>query len=395
MIDVNARQFRDAVKMVGRCVERRNTIPILDSIKVAVNSKMEITGTDLDLTMQVALPCEPTAGYKRREGTFLIENFRYVNRAVSAAGGDTATFALGDSQYRVVAGDLSLAMKNQCAVQDWPVDQSAVMVSAWEASLSADQLAQIGRVSAAISTEETRYYLNGVYFHHLSEWTWRAVATDGHRLMYVDLQLPDAMGKTDGVIIPRKALRVALETLKASKDGVALAIGDGRIVNREETTAPKPSALSRIRLTGAVGGLGIQLSTKTIDGTYPDYRRVIPHECPIRVLMPVQKLRQAIHAVSGAFGKTPAIKLTLVRDGIEVRAAHAPEGGEAMFRCAAQHSGASDNFWIGFNGQYLLDCLNALRGTDVALGLTDSAGPAVIRDPADTVFGAVLMPMRV
>lgn len=399
-VSVDVKQFREAVALVGKCVERRNTVPILDAMRVSVNGKMEITGTDLDMVMAVSMPCEAFAGGKVKPATYLMEDHRYVAKAVGAAGGKVATFGHDKDGLAVEAGALSLAMPSNCAIDDWPADSSSVVERTFSAKLSAEQLMQIGRVMAAVSTEETRYYLNGVYFHHVEGWTWRAVATNGHVLMFVDLQLPDADASPDlkgtqaGVIFPRKAIRIALESLGKSVDGVALEMGGGVRSNQESTTALVRPDAARITLQGEVGVLGIRLSTKSIDGTFPDYRRVIPSGWPITLLMPAAKLRQAINAVAHTYGRTPAVKLVLTKDGMEVRAASQPKGLEAIFKCAAKHD-APEGFTIGFNGIYLLNCLAALKGPDVTIGLTDAAGPTVIRDPADTAFMSILMPMRV
>lgn len=142
------------------------------------------------------------------------------------------------------------------------------------------------------------------------------------------------------------------------------------------------------------GDMRYRLSTKCIDGTFPDYRKVVPGAPTIGLTVSIARLRQAIEAVSWSSGwKRPAIRIGFSTGEIELSTV-APESLTARYRIPAEHDAPKD-FSIGFNGGYLRDCLTALRGDHVFFGMTDSAAPTVIRDPEDTAFLSVLMPMRV
>lgn len=400
MISVDSRQFRQAAALAAQCIEKRNTIPVLECMRVRANGKMELSGTDLDMQVDVALPCE-TAGKKNVD--FLLGDNRFVLKALGAAGGKDVVLTPSDTALAISAGALAIDLKPESKIEDWP--SIASPQEDFSARLSADHVRQLERVTAAMSDEETRYYLNGVYLHHEKDWTWRAVTTDGHRLMIAELSLPDAVGVlpavsgakdwSKGCIIPRKAIMVALAALRKCDDGIALRAGGMAASNAVDTTAPPSGGLPMVSFEGGLGELQYRLTTKCIDGTYPEYKRVVPSEHAFGVALPIARLRQAIDAVSWSSGcKRPAIRIAFFKDEIELSCAVGLDKGTARYRVAADHDAPKD-FTIGFNGQYLRDCLGALRGETVFIGMTDSAGPAAVRDPEDTAFLSVLMPMRI
>jgi DNA polymerase-3 subunit beta len=393
MMQVKQRDIRRALIVLGRCAEKRATIPIMSAVKATANGALTLEASDLDMVMQVHVPWGGAT--PKRESAFLIEDFRFVGQAIGAAGGDMVDIEQSDTGMTFAAGAMALAQESACDVADFPTDTITPTESWLKATLSPAHLALIERLKPAISTEETRYYLNGVFLHRTGDWTWRAAATDGHKLIYADLVLPDATGAAADVILPRKAINLAVELLKGSCDGVALTIGAVPPRNQEDSTAPERRGAPRVLMEGVHAGLALQLATKVIDGTYPDYARVIPREDGIahRALTRVSTLRQGLNAVALAFSRTPCIRMSFEADAIVLEAASAPKGLSLTYRVAAQHDMPA-NFAIGFNGQYLLAMLASLRGEDVVIGLNDAAGPVALRDPAEAGFGAILMPVR-
>ncbi len=390
MITVENHAFQKALGMLGRCVDRGSTIPILGSVKAVVNGRLDLSATDLDMALHVGLPL----GGEAAPGAFLIDNFRRTAKACGAAGGETVTLEPGETGVAVKAGSLTMCSGEKLRVDDFPGDQTDVVDPWMTVTLSPDHLAKIARICPAISTEDTRYYLNGVYLHHLDGWTWRAVATDGHRMMFVDLSLPDMRGAADGVIIERKAIRLAIGLLAKGVDAVTMEIGGGVLPNRDDSTAPDRVGLPRISFTGVAQGLPVRLTAKVIDGTYPDYMRVMTAACASwRLLMPVARLRQAVQCVGALFSATPSISLTFAANRVVVEAFDAP-GLTAAYPCEAHHD-APARFRIGFNGVYLMSLLNALRGPDMVMTGGESHDPVTLRDPADDNFTAIVMPMRV
>lgn len=388
MIELKTSDFRSAVALAAMIPERRNTIPILSTLRCRANGALEISGTDLDCTLEASVPRE--AG---EEASFVLADFRFVAKAVGAAGEKAMMINPSAEALTVEAGSLSVREKRVFHTDDWPADCGIVVEETFSATLSRDHIGQIARVVTAISQEETRYYLNGVYFHHIDGWNYRVVTTDGHRMMMVDLALPDATGSLDGLIIPKKAVRVLLQAL-GKADSIRLAAGFGRRANRETTTAPERTDAPRIGFEGEVGRAAIRLSSKTIDGTFPDYSRVIPKANDVHAMFAVDELRRGIQAVSRPEKGVRAVKLAFVKDAVRITSYFPETSVDAAIDVPAEHNALAD-FSIGFNGQYLLDMLSAIRGDEVAFELADAAAPTLIRDPADTAFTGVLMPMRV
>lgn len=387
-ITLDRAQFCKAMNILDRAADHRLSMEILTAVKATVGPQLHLSVSDLDVSLHVDMPII-RRGRNASDRTFLIENFRKVRSALNAAGGPECAIDPGPGKadakaaLAIAAGAMTFTRHNSFAVAEYPDCATKPENIVAVARLSADHIAQIARVTAAISTEETRYYLNGVYIHHVDGWDWRAVATDGHRLMVADLTLLDIDHPGGAFILPRKAVRLLVDWLGKSRDGVTMDIGDGRF--------------PRVSLTGECLGLATAMHSKTIDGKYPDYSKVMDLRAEWSILTTGAALRQAIQAVGSLFSDTPSIALC-VRDGdILVEAANVPE----MTACFTVDGAATKingtmpgDFRIGFNGRYLMDCLKALRGQDVVISGSAVGDPVGISDPADPAFCSILMPLR-
>lgn len=413
MIDVSIRNFTRAVNIAATVTEKRNPIPILGTMKVRANGRLEIEATDLDMVATIAVPCETEGHDKGTFHEFILSDAPAVVAAISAAGGETASFDVikgtpadkrGDnyerSGFTVRAGQLVRSTRHGMSVEDFPTSVAQMAEREFSATLSADVLRQIERISAAISKEETRYYLNGVHMRRLADngdgWTYRFTATDGHRLMMVDVPLPDATGELPALIMPRKFLTCLFRHFRRAEGPLALSAGRGTIPNREDSTAPARYGVPRVALAGKVGEADVSFTSKVIDGTYPDTDRVIPTSCDFAALFNVGELRQAVLATAGSARthSTPALAMTFDADGIALRQIFHVEGITAEYRVACQHN-ATPGFVIGFRAHYVLDMLAACTGDQVRFGIGNEAGPVLINDVSDPSFTGVLMPMRV
>lgn len=397
MIEVSIKDFSKAVQIASAATESRNTIPVLGAMKVRANGKLELEATNLDMTARVAIPCKTDA-----KAEFLLTEPKAVVSAVGAAGGANLSFeATGGKKdekpgFRVTAGQLRRSAEHGMAVEDWPENQAQIADQSFAATLSPDTLRQIERVVAAISKEETRYYLNGINLKRLDGWTYRFAATDGHRLMVVDVPLPDATGALErDIILPRSFVTSIFTHFRKAEGPLTLEVGSGVMRNSVDSTAPVPAALSRVALAGRVGNADVHFASKTIDGTYPDYSRVIPTQPERQALFPVAELRRAVLAVSAGRGEMgmPAISLTFDPSGCVVGMAYGVTGVSAEYRIDCQHN-APDGTAVGFKAAYVLDMLNAIRGMDATFNFDNEASPCLIRDVTDPDFLAVLMPMR-
>ena len=233
----------------------------------------------------------------------------------------------------------------------------------------------IDKTKFAISNEETRYYLNGIFLHTADQGgkpTLRAVATDGHRLAQLDLEQPKGAAGMPGVIIPRKTVHELHRLIEASTDAVTISVSPTKIRFEIGT---------------------VTLTSKLIDGTFPDYNRVIPQNNTKTLRVPNSEFISAVDRVSTiASERGRAVKLALDK-GTLTLSVNNPEGGSATEEMAVDFSdGALD---IGFNARYLLDIAGQLDSDTAQFKLADAGAPTIIRDGDDQTALYVLMPMRV
>jgi DNA polymerase-3 subunit beta len=325
------------------------------------------------------------------EADFVLTDHRSVAGSVKSGGADEVLIEASKETIAFESGDLSITQKNTMHSDDFPTS-IAVEREAFSATMSGAQVRALARVAAAMSAEETRYYLNGIFVHHIDGWTYRAVATDGHRLVFVDLELPDAMGATDGVIIPRKAIKLLLAHAGRS-DSVRFRVGSSAPRNSETSTAPEKPGENKAEFAFVSGSAEVTMATKLIDGTYPDYKRVIPAGEGSSFGFKTADLKRAVEACSFGSDKVRAIKLRFDRDGLTCSRAYVETGITTAIQIPCEH--ANDGFEVGFNGRYLLDMLASAGGEEIVLNTNDSASPCLIKDPADPSWTGVLMPMRV
>lgn len=397
-IHVESRAFLRAIDLGGACVERRNAIPVLDRLRVHANGAFVVEGTDLDMETRAEVAYTGSAC-----APFLLGERGFVRHAVRHAGGDTVTLAIApDEKLAVESGALSASIARDIPAGDWP-EVRPIVEPSFTATLGQRELKLLARVARAMSTEETRYCLNGVYFHSTGPDSIRAVATDGHRMVWADLALPGLTGELGsdahgtGVIVPRKAIDLLLAKLGRANE-VTMAIGPslaGNAVQPAEGTAPAPIGSPRARFSGQAGEVAFTLTTKTIDGTFPDYARVMRMASSgTAVQFDRTALLRAIRALS--FRRPSSIPcLAFEGEGlgqVRVSRRYGDQASAVGVDCVG--------LWpskCGFNGDYLATILSLLDCEDVALifGDAPASDPVTIRDPGDGCFGSLVMPMRV
>ena len=233
----------------------------------------------------------------------------------------------------------------------------------------------IDRTQFAVSTEETRYYLNGLYIHAKNEGeakVLRVVATDGHRLACVESPLPKGAENMAGVIVPRKTVSEVRKLLDdSSTDNITIALSENKI---------------RFTMEDVI------LTSKLIDGTYPDYERVIPTDNDKVLELGVKELSSAVDRVSVVAERTRAIKMITNKNHVTITTS-SPDLGSAMEEVEAKYD--SESLEIGYNFRYLLDILSEVKGESVKISFADGSSPSVIHDTSDANAIYVLMPMRV
>jgi DNA polymerase-3 subunit beta len=233
----------------------------------------------------------------------------------------------------------------------------------------------IDRTRFAISTEETRYYLNGIYIHATKSGgvdVLRAVATDGHRLARLEMPLPDGAAKIPGVILPRKTVMEVRKLIDETAGAVQVSLSDTRV---------------RFAFGDAV------LVSKLIDGAFPDYERVIPSGNDKTMEVDRKLFAAAVDRVATiSTEKSRAVKLAATK-GLLSLTANSPDAGTASEEIEVSYQGPAIE--IGFNARYLLDIAEQLEGENAAFKMADAASPTILGDAADASALYVLMPMRV
>jgi len=356
---------------VQSVVERRTTIPILSNVKLEGRAgALSLNATDMDLDIIESVPADVV-----RPGatTAPAHTFYEIVRKLPEGSQVEIEFNADDGQLTLRSGRSKFSLA--CLpVEDFPVLSGGDLPFSF-ALAAAELKTLIDRTRFAISTEETRYYLNGIYLHAAtgaSGDVLRAVATDGHRLACVDVTLPAGAAGMPGVIVPRKTVAELRKLI-------------------DETDVEITVSLSETKLKFSFGDA--VLTSKLIDGTFPDYERVIPADNDKVLEVNCKSFAQAVDRVSAiSTEKSRAIKLTLEK-GTATLSASSPENGSATEEIEADY--ASSPLEIGFNSRYLMDILAQVEGESASFAMADAASPTVVREVADNGAIYVLMPMRV
>jgi DNA polymerase-3 subunit beta len=356
---------------VHRVVERRNTIPILSNVLLAAEGQsLELKATDLDLEITEAT----TAKVERAGATTVPAHLLYDIIRKLPEGAEVMLKTDEDGNAMTVASGRS-SFRLQCLPQsDFP-ELSAGSFSHIFRLESAALKGLIDKTQFAISTEETRYYLNGIYFHAIEtggKLKLRSVATDGHRLARAEMDAPAGSEGMPGIIIPRKTVSELQKLVDDPDVAVTTELSD-----------------TKIRFT--IGS--VILTSKLIDGTFPDYQRVIPTGNDKKLVVDRETFARAVDRVSTISSERGrAVKLS-ISDGQVTLAVNNPDSGSATEELAADYS--SDPIEIGFNAKYLLDVAAQLTGSEARFMLADAGSPTLIHDTSDEHALYVLMPMRV
>lgn len=356
---------------VHRVVERRNTIPILSNVLLnADGASLEMKATDLDLEVTEATP----ANVEQAGATTVPAHLLYdIVRKLSEGAEVMLKTDESGSSMSVVSGRSSF--KLQCLPQsDFPQLSAGSFSHIFRLDSTALK-ALIENTQFAISTEETRYYLNGIFMHTHDEGgtlMLRAVATDGHRLARAEVEAPAGSEGMPGIIIPRKTVSELQKLVDDPDVAVTVELSD-----------------TKIRFT--IGS--VVLTSKLIDGTFPDYERVIPTGNDKKLIIDRQTFANAVDRVSTISSERGrAVKMSIA-EGQVTLAVNNPDSGSATEELAADYG--SDPIDIGFNAKYLLDVAAQLSGSEARFMLADAGSPTIIQDTADERTLYVLMPMRV
>lgn len=350
-------------------VESRNTIPILSNVLLRADGEsLHVTASDMDIEIVescpavVAVPGAVTVP----AGTLYdiirkLSNDAQISMELNADKGQV-TLKAGRSKF--ILGALS--------ADDFPMMGKVEAMTAFD--MPADDLkALLDRAKFAMSNEQTRFMLNGIYFHAKpAECILRAVATDGHRLARVEVPLPEGAANMPGIILHRKAVGELRKLLDEAGGDVRVAVSSHKI---------------RVEVSGIV------ITSKLIDGTFPDYERVIPTGNERRLLVDAKSFAKAVDRVATvSTEKSRAVKLTLAESVLKLSATGS-DGGAGDDELDADYGSAAME--VGFNSKYLLETLNQIGGSTVRFDFADTMSPAIVTDPDAPEFLAVVMPLRI
>jgi DNA polymerase III subunit beta len=351
---------------VQSVVERRNTIPILSNVLLEAqeDGALRLMATDLDLQVDESVPATV-----EQAGATTVSAHTLFDIVRKLPEGSQVEMTAAEGKMQIIAGRSRFNLST-LPRDDFPVIAEGELPTRFE--LPAATLREIiEKTRFAISSEETRYYLMGIFLHVIDE-QLRAAATDGHRLARVTLPRPDGADGMPDVIIPRKAVNELYRLLEELEGTVEISLSPTKV---------------RFGLGSAV------LTSKLIDGTFPDYSRVIPTGNDKLLKLDPKSFSQGVDRVSTiASEKTRAVKMSVDRDKVTLSVT-SPENGVATEEIPADYG--SDGLEIGFNAKYLLDILGEIDGDTVEVHLADAAAPTLLRENDKSNALYVLMPMRV
>jgi DNA polymerase-3 subunit beta len=351
---------------VQSVVERRNTIPILSNVLIEAreDGSIRLMATDLDLQVDESVPANVD-----QPGATTVSAHTLFDIVRKLPEGAQVEISAASGKMQINAGRARFNLST-LPRDDFPVIAEGELPTRFE--LPAATLRQIiDKTRFAISSEETRYYLMGIFLH-VADDQLKAAATDGHRLARVTVPRPDGADGMPDVIVPRKCVGELRKLLDEVEGTVEVSLSPTKI---------------RFGLGSAV------LTSKLIDGTFPDYNRVIPTGNDKLLKLDPKSFSAGVDRVSTiASEKTRAVKMSVDRDKVTLSVT-SPENGVATEELPADYG--SDGIEIGFNARYLLDILHEIEGDSVEVHLADAAAPTLLRENDKSSALYVLMPMRV
>jgi DNA polymerase-3 subunit beta len=356
---------------VHRVVERRNTYPILANVLLKADGDgVELRATDLDIEVTESIPAiVSTPGVTTVPAHTLYEIVRKLSDGaevrLESQGGEQMLLTSGRSRFHLA-----------CLSPDgFPDLKSGSFAHTFE--VPAPALRElIERTQFAISNEETRYYLNGIYLHTIEtggKLVLRAVATDGHRMARAETEAPSGSAGMPGIIVPKKTVGEVQKLLDGSDGTVKVELSDTKI---------------RISLGSVV------LLSKLIEGTFPDYERVTPKNNDKQMSVDRNAFAVAVDRVSTIASDRggKAVKLSATNGLLEL-SVNNPDHGTANEELPVDFE--TDGFEIGFNARYLLDIIAQIRSENAIFLFNDAGSPTLVREDGDAQALYVLMPMRV
>ena len=371
---INSTDLLKALSHIHGIVEVRHTLPILSNIILeAKDDKLILSSTNLDIYCSDKIKAEVL-----QSGEVSVSAVTFFEIIKRLPSGSEVLMIMedGENEIRLTCGRSKFNLST-LKTDDFPIisdnDLSTNFV------LSADELIRIiDKTKFAVSNEETRYYLNGIFLHKAERNSiqfLRAVATDGHRLAQYDIPLPQGAEDITGIIIPKKTIYELRKVLDDANGDVSVSLNENKI---------------------KFSFNDLKVVSKVIDGTFPDYTKVIPQKNDKNFKTNNSDLKNAIDRVSAVAAneesKSKAIKFCIENNSLSL-SVESQSKGSANEMIDVNYSG--DKVDIGFNSKYIIDICNEVDGDEISISLSDSISPAIILDKTDENLFFVLMPMRI
>ena len=367
-LTVNRAALAAALATMQSVIERRTTAPILACVLVdASDGTMRILATDLDMKATIALPADGGLD-------FVAVNGERLKTAVDGMNAETIAIVVENGSMVITAGRARRTLPTLPAA-DMPVMEVSKYATSFE--VEPKQLAAaIGFASPAMSTEETRYYLNGIFIHTVAETDGiRLVACDGHQLRRIDIRIASGSPAMSDAIMPRKIANLLAKML-------------------DRHTTPLTIKLSSNMIHVDLGST--TLTSKLIDGTYPDYSRTIPTDRRQTLNASGAELARAAGATTamGAMDGQKVRVIVLNMSAHEARLTASGVDGNADEPLTYSEWNGAD-MRVGFNGRYLANAAASFGDETIDIHINDPAAPVVITAASHPEALAVIMPMRV
>ena len=359
--------FLKCLRWTQGVVERKTTMPVLTNVLMEGKGKLlTITATDLEIGVRVETSAEITEAGKivvnARSLYDIIKEISNERIKVKAEEGKRLNIQAGRSDFKM------MAMKTE----DFPkvMGEGLDQLTSLEGSTIQEM---IEKTSYAVSSDETRYALNGVYLEKLQDGAGlRMVATDGHRLSYVDRKIEKTPSLPKGVIIPKKGIQELKKLIGEGEGDFEFSVNEKNLLARRGPIA---------------------ISARLIEGNFPDYQQVVPKSSGRYLSVDRQALIGALKRVSVmTVNRVNGVQLSVSPGNLEISSKN-PDLGEAKEELDVDYKG--ETFQVGFNPRYILDILNVIEDEKVVMELKDEVSPCVIRSEFDKSFLALAMPMRV
>ncbi len=368
-LTIEKKNLLASISHIHSITERKSTIPILLNVKIeAADGGLKFTATNIDIEIVEQVEANVSA-----KGEITVPASTLFEIVRKLPDGEVV-METKNSKLDIVAGKAKFSLPT-LPVEDFPMMATGDIP--FKFSVSPDDLIKlIDKTKFAVSTEETRYFLNGIYFHTAESKgnsVLRAVATDGHRLALLDTDCPVGAKGMPGIIIPRKLI---LELRK--------------LLDEVSSEIKVEASESKIRFSFG----NIVITSKIIEGKFPNYEKVIPVGNDKVLELDTKLFATAVDRISSVTGdKTKAVKLRISREGLKI-SANSPESGSGDEEIDGTYN-SDDSIEVGFNARYLLDIADQIEGKNIRFTMADSASPALISEIDNEQSVYVLMPMRI